>query len=144
MSSYNQVDETNMLGQMMNLARKEIVALEDEMADLCNTIRMQFPNKYKGIPKCQQAYAALMTLVDATVVLGQSLPDRTMETPITVKVGRQTRQNRSTSQRVRLGNAVVRLRGVAEELQKNEHPSLMGLDNVIEKLDAVTFPMRYG
>ena len=129
---------------MLALAAGEIGELYGEMADLCATIHTQFPKKYKGIAKYKQADAAYIVMEHAFNVLAHPLPAHTTESHITVKVGRQTRHNRSSSQRVRLGNAVVRLRGVAKELQKNEHPSLLGLEETIEQLEAVTFPVRYG
>ena len=144
MSSYRQSDETKPMGLTIGLAAGEIGELAGEMADLCSTIHTQFPNKYEGIAKYKQAHSAYLALAHASVILGHSLPARTEAIPITVKVGRQTRHNRSSSQRVRLGNVVVRLRGVAKELQKNEHLSLFGLEETIEQLDAVTFPVRYG
>ena len=144
MSSYSQQLETNNLGKMLALAAGEIGELYGEMADLCATIRTQFPDKYEGIAKYKQANTAYLTLNHAFDVLAHPLPAATEDSPITVKVGRQTRHNRSSSQRVRLGNVVVRLRGVADELQKNTHPTLLGLEETIERLDAVVFPMRYG
>ena len=147
MSSYRPVDETKTLAKMTSLAREEIIALEYEMRDLCAIIANKFPNKFQEIAKYKQSETAWMVLVLASAVLEIEdgwLTAHTMESPITVKVGRQTRHNRSSSQRVRLGNVVVRLRGVAKELQKKEHPTLLGLEETIERLGAVVFPVRYG
>lgn len=149
MSSYNQVEETRALAETLGLATTEIMALYDEMADLCATIAAQFPNTHEKIAKYQQAYNALTALDNARVVLDEPLeridpPDRLR--PVTVKVGKQTRYGRPVSQRVRLGNAVVRLKGVEVAL-----PSLAeqwglrdDLTGIIVALEDVTFPERFG
>lgn len=145
MSSYNQISEERTLAETLGLATTEILALYDEMADLCSTIAAQFPDTYDSISKYRQAYRALTALEEAKTVLEAPLeridpPYRNAK--VTVTVGSQTRPRRASSRRVRLGNAVVRLRGVTlaevgEELQE-------GLDSIILELEDVSFPQPYG
>lgn len=147
MSSYNQVDETRTLAEMLGLATTEIMALYDEMNDLCATIAAQFPNTYERIVKYQQAYHAVEVLRDACMTLEEPL-DR-IDPPVrrravTVTIGKQTRSNRSSSQRVRLGNAVVRLRGVVAALE-DEDAALRGdLAENITAIKGIEFPKNYG
>ncbi len=145
MSSYNQIDETRTLAETLGLATTEILALYDEMADLCATIAAQFPKTYEKIAKYQQAHRALTTLDEARAVLDEPLEH--IDPPlrrqaVLVKVGKQMRSNRSSSQRVRLGNAVVRLKGVKDALM--DESLAADLAEIIKGLENVTFPQRYG
>lgn len=148
MSSYNQIEETRTLAETLGLATTEILALYDEMADLCATIAAQFPKTYEKIAKYQQAYHALTALDEAKGVLAEPLervdpPIRSL--PVTVTVGKQTRYNRGSSQRVRLGNAVVRLKGVVGALANADWTGLCeDLAAISAELENVTFPKRYG
>lgn len=150
MSSYNQVQETKTLADTLSNAVTVIRLLHEEMEDLCATIAGRFPNKYEKIAKYQQAYAALQALRRANEALTvDAVPPSSRNLPITLWVGRQTRFNRPTSERVRLANAVARLRGVAAELAKLEVDGesevfVIDLYRMIEELDAVTFPQRHG
>ncbi len=148
MSSYNQVAEKRPLAETLGLATTEILALYDEMADLCATIAAQFPDTYEKIAKYQQAHHALTALDSAREVLSEPLeridpPLRSLD--VTVTAGRQTRPNRQSSQRVRLGNAVVRLRGIVVALADADWSGLReDLMASIAGLEDVTFPERYG
>ncbi len=148
MSSYNQVAETRTCAETLGLATTEILALYDEMADLCATIAAQFPDTYEEVPKYQQAHLAMTALDSAREVLSEPL-DRVdpscRNLDVTVTAGRQTRPNRQTSQRVRLGNAVVRLKGVVVTLADADWAGLAEdlMASIIE-LEDVTFPERYG
>ena len=148
MSSYNQVAETRALGEMLSLAVVEIVALYDEMADLCAGIAAQFPKTHERIPKYQEAYSALAALDNARTLLNEPMnrvPPSYRHTPVTAMVGKQTRQNRATSQRVRLGNAVVRLKAVFGAIGAGRPYDLLDdLAEVIADLQGVVFPARYG
>lgn len=150
MSSYNQVEQTKTLADTLSNAVTVIRLLHEEMEDLCATIAGRFPKKYEQIAKYKQAYVALQTLRRANEALAvDAVPPSSRNLPITLYVGRQTRFNRPTSQRVRLGNAVARLRGVAGELTKMEFDGesevfVIDLRGMIEELDAVTFPQRHG
>ncbi len=148
MSSYNQVDETRTLAETLGLATTEIMALYDEMSDLCATIAAQFPATYEGIAKYQQAYHAVEALSNACTTLEEPL-DRVdpplRRTTVTVTVGKQTRSNRSSSQRVRLGNAVVRLKGIVASLADADWAGLRAdLAENITELAGVEFPKNYG
>ncbi len=148
MSSYNQVTERRTLAETLGLATTEIMKLSDEMADLCANIAGQFP-AYEDIPKYQQAHSALTALELAKDVLDEPLaridpPTRARIVP--AMVGKQTRGRHTVSQRVRLGNAVVRLRAVKDDLgdpQENDDLSV-DLAEIIGQLEGVTFPERYG
>ncbi len=145
MSSYNQVEETRTLAETLGLATTEILALYDEMADLCATIAAQFPATHEKIGKYRQAFRALTALDEARGVLNELLervdpPERNL--PVAITVGKQTGYNRATSQRVRLGNAVVRLVGVKDALM--DEGLAADLTKIIEELGNVTFPQRYG
>lgn len=148
MSSYNQVAETRPLAETLGLATTEILALYDEMADLCATIAAQFPDTYEQITKYAQAHRALTALDNAREVLNEPLervdpPLRSLN--VTVAVGRQTRAKRLASHRVRLGNAVVRLTGVVVALAGADWSGLReDLMASIAELEEVTFPERYG
>lgn len=148
MSSYNQVAETRTLAETLGLATTEVLALYDEMADLCATIAAQFPDTYEKIAKYRQAHCALTALDNAREVLSEPLeridpPLRSLD--VTVTAGRQTRPNRQTSHRVRLGNAVVRLKGVVVALADADWAGLReDLIASITELEDVTFPERYG
>ena len=149
MSSYNQVAETRPLAETLSLAATEIMSLEEEMADLCATIAAQFPDTHERIDKYQQAYCALQALRAAHDLVEDPLAAVTpsyRNVPITVKVGRQTRHNRPSSQRVRLANAVVRLRAVAVALHPDgaDEATRVDLKVNIDVLEHVTFPKRYG
>lgn len=150
MSSYNQVEETRALGETLSMAVVEIVALHDEMSDLCASIAAQFPNTHGRIPKYQEAYNALTALEDARAILAEPMnrvAPSSRQVPVAAVVGKQTRQGRSTSQRVRLGNAVVRLKAVLAVLAMGIHDDLelaADLSNIIADLQTVTFPTRYG
>ncbi len=148
MSSYHQINETKTLAEMLGLATTDIMKLHDEMSDLCATIAAQFPDTHENIPKYQQSYHAFLELSDACLTLAEPL-DR-IDPPVrrqavTITIGKQMRSNRSASQRVRLGNAVVRLRGVAAALSVAEEYELR--DDLIENIAAlatVEFPQTYG
>ncbi len=149
MSSYNQITEQRTLAETLGLATTEIMELGDEMSNLCAAIAAQFPDTHESIPKYQQAYSAVGALEEARTVLGLALmrinpPDRNRQ--VEVKVGRQTRRNRSMSQTVRLGNAVVRLRGVeAALIEIDEGLDLVyDLSDIITALEGVAFPTRHG
>ena len=147
MSSYNQVDETRTLAETLGLATTEIMALYDEMNDLCATIAAQFPTTYERIAKYQQAYHAVEALSDACTTLEEPLdridpPQR--RRAVVVKVGKQTRSNRSSSQRVRLGNAVVRLEGVMAALDDDDAALRTDLAENITALKDIEFPKNYG
>lgn len=147
MSSYNQVAETRSLAETLSLAVVEIIALDDELSDLCASISAQFPGRYEDIPKYQEALHASEALGYARTLLYEPvdrLPPSTRNRPVTVTIGKQTRQNRPTSQRVRLGNAVVRLKGVLAALAPNGFGFEEDLAAVIEELEGVTFPARFG
>lgn len=149
MSSYNQVDETRTLAETLSLAATEIMALEEEMADLCATIAAQFPDKYEQIGKYQQAYHALQVLRSARDLLEDPLANVApsyRNVPVTIKIGRQTRSNRPTSQRVRLGNAIVRLNAVFNTLMPDgmDKESAVDLARNIGALEDVSFPKKYG
>jgi hypothetical protein len=148
MSSYNQVEETRTLAETLGLATTEVLALYDECADLCATIAAQFPNTYENIAKYRQAHHALTALDEAKTVLDEPLerldpPIRNLS--VTVTIGKQTRYNRPMSQRVRLGNAVVRLKGIVGALSDADWTGLCeDLAATVGELEDVTFPERYG
>lgn len=152
MSSYNQVTEDRALGETLSLAVIEIVALYDEMEDLCATIAAQFPKTYERIPKYQEAYAALIILESAKLILDEPMnrvAPSLRQVPVVVVVGKQTRPNRVTSQRVRLGNAVARMKAVNNVLASGDDLGpvfeIIGdLDEIVRDLQTVTFPERYG
>ena len=156
MSSYNQVEETRALGEMLSMAVVEIVDLHDDMSDLCAGIAAQFPETHERIPKYQEAYDALASLESAKAVLDEPMnrvAPSYRQVPVVAFVGRQTRQGRITSQRVRLGNAVVRLKAVRDALTTITPPDIrdvhveelvIDLDAIIADLQTVTFPTRYG
>ncbi len=123
--------------------------LYDEMADLCANIAAQFPDTYEDIPKYQQAHSALSALELAKDVLDEPLtridpPARARDVPVTV--GKQMRGRRAMSQRVRLGNAVARLRAVEAELSVIDAglDLVYDLGDIIGQLEGVTFPERFG
>lgn len=149
MSSYNQITEERALAETLGLATTEILALYDECADLCALIAAQFPETYEKIAKYQQAYHALTALDEAKTVLDEPLeridpPDRNQQ--VKVRVGKQTRYNRPTSQRVRLGNAIARMKGVEAALPSSSYQWGLrdDLTGVIVTLEGVTFPERFG
>lgn len=145
MSSYNQVTEERPLAETLGLATTEILLLYDEMADLCATIAAQFPKTYQKIAKYQQAHSALTALDEARTVLHDPLEridPSCRSLPVTVTVGKQTRYRRDMSQRVRLGNAVVRLVGAKNALTDEDLAA--DLAEIIEELGNVAFPQRYG
>ncbi len=148
MSSYNQVNETRTLAEMLGLATAEVMKLHDEMSDLCATIAAQFPATHENIPKYRQAYRAVEALSDTCSTLEEPLAR--VDPPVrrhavTITIGKQMRSNRSSSQRVRLGNAIVRLRGVVLALSLAEEYELRDelIDN-IAALETVVFPQTYG
>ncbi len=149
MSSYNQVTERRTLAETLGLATTEIMKLYDEMADLCANIAAQFPDTYEDIPKYQQAHGALTALELAKDVLDEPLaridpPARARIVP--AMVGKQTRGRHVASQRVRLGNAVVRLRAVQTDLADTQEDDDLSVDlaEIVGQLEGVTFPERYG
>lgn len=148
MSSYHQTDETRALAEVLGLATAEIMGLHDEMADLCATIAAQFPDTYERIGKYQQAYHAVVTLSNTCQTLEEPL--QRLDPPlrrqaVTVTIGKQTRSNRPASQRVRLGNAIVRLRGVVVALTAADETELRNdLAENISELETVVFPQTYG
>lgn len=149
MSSYNQVEEKRTLAETLSMAATEIMALEEEMADLCATIAGQFPDTYERIAKYQEAHSAWQALASARALLEDPLASITpsyRDKRVVVTVGRQTRFRRSTSQRVRLGNAVVRMRGVTAVLQPDgtDEETAAELAANITALEDVTFPTRHG
>ena len=148
MSSYHQVDETKTLAEMLGLATTDIIKLHDEMSDLCATIAAQFPDSYENIPKYRQSYHAFSALRDACQTLEEPL-DRinppVRRHAVTITIGKQMRSKRSASQRVRLGNAVVRLRGIVAVLSAADETELRNdLAEHITALEAVEFPQTYG
>ncbi len=148
MSSYNQVTEERALGETLSLAVIEIVALHEELSDLCASIAAQFPNTHERIPKYREAYDALESLENAKASLEAPM-DRVMpsyrQVPVVATVGKQTRQGRATSQRVRLGNAVMRLKAVLAGLDLcGDNLLLDDLEAIIADLQGVVFPQRYG
>lgn len=147
MSSYNQVTEECTLAVTLGLATNEIMMLYEEMADLCAHIAGQFPSTYEDIPKYQQAYHALTSLDEARTVLKDEPLDRIdpaeRSLAVAVTVGKQTKRRQAMSQRVRLGNAVVRLRGVKDTLP-SEDSLATDLFEMIRELADVVFPQRYG
>ncbi len=148
MSSYHQISETRTLAETIGLATIDIMKLHDEMFDLCATIAAQFPSTYEDIPKYQQAYYAREALRDARRTLDAPLDRlnptlRTVAVPVTI--GKQTRSNRSSSKRVRLGNATVRLQGIVVALTNaKEHKLRDDLADNLIALEAVEFPQTYG
>ncbi len=149
MSSYNQVTERRTLAETLGLATTEIMKLYDEMADLCANIAAQFPDTYEDIPKYQQALTAFTTLERARDVLDEPLtridpPARARTVP--VAVGKQARGRHTVSQRVRLGNAVARLRAVQNDLGDPQEDDNLSIDlaEIVGQLEGVTFPERYG
>ena len=148
MSSYHQVDETKTLAEMLGIATTDIMQLHDEMSDLCATIAAQFPDTHEHIPKYRQAYHAFSALSDTCRTLEEPL--ERVDPPVrrhavTITVGKQMRAKRSASQRVRLGNAIVRLRGVVAALSAADETELR--DDLIENitaLETVEFPQTYG
>lgn len=154
MSSYNQVEETRTLAETLSLAVTEIMVLHDEMSDLCATIAAQFPATYEMIPKYCEAYRALASLDNARTLLDEPMnrvPPSYRHTPVTVTVGKQTRPNRITSQRVRLGNVVVRLKAVFEAIEAGRpgqpydlYDLFDDLAAIIADLQGVVFPQRFG
>ncbi len=148
MTSYHQVDETRTLAEMLGIATADIMKLHDEMSDLCATIAAQFPDTHEAIPKYRQAYRAVGALSDTCETLAEPL--ERIDPPVrrhavTITIGKQMRSKRAASQRVRLGNAVVRLRGVAGVLfATNETELRNDLAENITALEAVEFPQTYG
>ena len=148
MSSYHQINETRTLAETIGLATIDIMKLHDEMSDLCATIAAQFPGAYEDIPKYQQAYYAREALHDTRRTLDAPLDRlnpilRTMTVPVTI--GKQTRSNRSSSKRVRLGNAAARLKGIVVALTNaKEHELRDDLADNITALESVEFPQTYG
>lgn len=144
------MEETKPLVDTLSNAVTVIRLLHEEMENLCATIAGRFPNKYEKIAKYQQAYTALQSLQRANELLDvDAVPPASRSLPVTLYVGRQTRFNRPTSQRVQLANAVGRLRGVANGLTKLEvdgdgEAFMIDLLSIIEELDAVEFPQRHG
>lgn len=147
MSSYLQQEETRALGEMLSMAVVDIISLYEEMADLCASIAAQFPDTHERIAKYQEAYSALMSLEDAKALLKEPMErvaPSYRQKPVVAVVGKQTRQGRQTSRRVRLGNAVVRLKVVRGALTPHGDSLAADLDAIIADLQTVTFPTRYG
>ncbi len=149
MSSYLQQEETRTLAETLGLATAEVIELCDELSNLCAAISAQFPDTHESIPKYQQAYSAVAVLDETKAVLEGALerinpPDRNLS--VTVKVGRQTRRNRSVSQRVRLGNVVVRLKEVRATLITEDGglDLVDSLSDIIPGLENVSFPAHHG
>lgn len=149
MSSYNQVTERRTLAETLGLATTEIMKLYDEMADLCANIAAQFPDTYEDIPRYHQALSALSALDRARDVLDEPLaridpPARARI--VVVTVGKQGRGRRTMSDRVRLGNAVVRLRAVQNDLNDPLEADNLSVDlaEIVGQLEGVTFPERFG
>lgn len=150
MSSYNQISVPTTVGLAIVTAFEELEALRDEMEELSAEIAGMFPETYGRIPKYKQAQFAYKAFNDAVVRGGDAgLTDPKAQGAwathsIMVKVGKQTRQNRATSQRVRLGNAVQRLQSAAQMLRKEgaeQHPEL---EEIIEGVKNVEFPAAHG
>ena len=148
MSSYHQINETRTLAEMVGLATAEVMKLYDEMSDLCATIAAQFPATHEVIPKYRLAYHAVEVLSDTCRTLEEPL--ERIDPPVrrhavTITIGKQMRSNRSSSQRVRLGNAIVRLRGVVATLSEADEAELRDeLAENIAALENVEFPQTYG
>lgn len=153
MSSYNQVPELSNVGQAIHAAQDELVLLSAGMAELCASIAAQFPDTYEGIPKYKQALYAHHTLEAGAEEMAtlDYLTSECLDSEIRIVIGKQTRQHRRTSQRVRLGNAVVRLCGAADGLcghNKGDHVDCAEaaalIQRVVENAQTVTFPTAYG
>ena len=148
MSSYHQINETRTLAETIGLATIHIMKLNDEMHDLGSTIAAQFPGTSEYIPKYPHAYYAREALHDTRRTLDAPLDRlnpilRTMTVPVTI--GKQTRSNRSSSKRVSLGNAAVRLKGIVVDLTNaKEHELRDDLADNITALESVEFPQTYG
>lgn len=149
MSSYSQIPKPTTIGEAIENAGHELAALWDEMATLCANIAGQFPDTFEKIPKYQEALTAHDALCVATNLLEEvDLVHEYKSTTIQVTVGKQTRRNRPTSQRVRLANAVVRLNEAADalrlydSLQAAEETLL--LQEIIDSVAGVTFPTTFG
>ena len=152
MSSYNQVTQPTTVGLAIVTAFEELTALRNEMEELSAEIAGMFPETYGRIPKYEQAQIAYKAFNDAIVRgadAGLIDSDRRQQGDwaahsIMVKVGKQTRQNRATSQRVRLGNAVQRLQSASEMLWKEGAEEHGELEEVIEEVKDVVFPAAHG
>lgn len=148
MSSYRPFKETHTLAEMLGLATADIMKLHDEISDLCATIAAQFPDTHENIPKYRQAYHTLSALSNACLTLEEPL-DR-IDPPlrrqaVTITIDKQMRSNRSASQRVRLGNSIVRLRGAMTTLAAAGEVELRDdLAENIATLETVEFPQTYG
>ncbi len=117
------------------------------MGELCAGIAAQFPDTYEKIAKYQEALLAYNALQAANTLIEQVDLDREhKDVPLMVKVGKQTRHNRTMSQRVRLGNAVVRLTGAAQALYpfETDGDAEALLQESIETVDGISFPKTYG
>lgn len=146
MSSYNQVATKTTVGEAITDAERELTALRDEMAELCASIAAQFAKTHGKIPKYQEALRALNAL-NAAVSLVERVDYKVHAgVSMTIKLGRQTRRNRPTSQRVRLGNTLVRVLEAAEALQPlNEAwQDVEMLYEIDIMLADITFPTPYG
>ncbi len=151
MSSYNQVTEERTLAETLSLAVIEVRALDEEMSDLCASISAQFPGRFERIDKYQEALRASEALGEARTLLGEeplsNISPNNRNVPVTATVGKQTRQNRPTSQRVRLGNAVVRLQAVVQALapgRGGDEQAALEIEAAIDTVDGITFPTRFG
>ncbi len=144
MSSYRQEDQRTTVGKAIEEATETLAALWDEMAELCADIAAQFPNTYGDILKYQQALTADNALGEAISLLDDlSLSWSFKQTAITITVGRQTRRKRPQSQRVRLGNAIVRLTAVARAAKTVDEDDAT-LWEIIEPIAGISFPQAWG
>lgn len=146
MSSYNQVATKTTIGEAITDAERELIALRDEMAELCAHIAAQFAKTYEKIPKYQEALHALNALNAAVSLIERVDYKVHAGVAVTIKLGRQTRRNRPTSQQVRRGNALVRVLGAAETLQPLDEArqDVEMLHEIDIMLADITFPKTYG
>lgn len=147
MSSYSQQTTTTTVGEAVKCAKQEIAALWDEMSDLCAEIAAQFPDTYKEIAKYQEAVAAHDALCEAFDLIEEvDLDYEHRDAPMSITVGKQTRRNRPTSQRVRLANAVVQLTKATDALRLFDDAEIAEviLHDIIKAVDGVSFPKTWG
>jgi len=151
MSSYRQKEQWMHVEVALQEAVAELRRLNDDMADLCAGIEAQFPATFDRIAKYRQAFAAwesLQSAVETADAHGdfKQLPATVGTVNIPLMVGKQTRQGRETSQRVRLGNARVRIAAALSYIEGLEYPldAMHDLRAMLVRLDGVTFPVAFG
>lgn len=152
MSSYRQKDVWMTVETALREAVAELRRLNDDMADLCAGIEAQFPDTFERIPKYGQAFRAWESLQAAIEIVGEgqsfALPATVGSMNIPVMVGKQTRQGRETSQRVRLGNARIRLASALTVLESFDRMDMADvvydLRAMLGRLGGISFPVMYG